>query len=161
MDTSLKWASRVGPFVSLPLLVWLSIRWRHSASDPKGVSVPSRFLPCSCEFPVLKKNDFFHVLANWKMFHLRVTGVKICSGLKPLCTNNTSSVVNIYKECDILRANRFTKFFPLNFDSENPQVELHFQKLASAGYFINGNSAQLFRWNWRIAPQIICRQVVV
>ena len=94
-----------------------------------------------------------------KCFTWELLGVKICSGLKPLCTNNTSSVVN--KECDILRANRFTKFFPLNFDSENLQVELHFQKLASAGYFINGNSAQLFRWNWRIAPQIICRQVVV
>ena len=94
-----------------------------------------------------------------KCFTWELLGVKICSGLKPLCTNNASSVVN--KECDILRANSFTKFFPLNFDSENPQVELHFQKLASAGYFIIGNSAQLFRWNCRIAPQKICRQVVV
>ena len=159
MDTSLKWASRVGPFVSLPLLVWLSLRWRHSASDPKGVAVPSRFLPCSCEFPVLKKNDFFSCFGKLENVSPESYWGLICSGLKPLCTNNTSSVVN--KECDILRANRFTKFFPLNFDSENPQVELHFQKLASAGYFINGNSAQLFRWNWRIAPQIICRQVVV
>ena len=158
MDMLLKWASRVGPFVSLPLLVWLSIGWRQCLWSQGCISTFKVFA-VFLWIPSFEEKWFFSCFGKLENVSPESYWGLICSGLKPLCTNNTSSVVN--KECDILRANRFTKFFPLNFDSENPQVELHFQKLATAGYFINGNSAQLFRWNWRIAPQIICRQVVV
>lgn len=92
-----------------------------------------KVLPCSYEFPVLKKNDFFMFWQIGKCFTWESLGVKICFGLKPCVPINASSVVN--KECDILRANRFTKFFPMNFDSENPQVRTAFSKVSLSRLF--------------------------